>query len=100
MRAARAGSIAAQVAGSWLRYALSRAGERCCSAKTPPRSGLPASAICTEPKGGSNKGSRKEEEEKEEEEGEGGDQTNMSHNALWQEAIQHGLCISTGNFLQ
>ncbi len=72
MRAARAGSIAAQVAGSWLRYALSRAGERCCSAKTPPRSGLPASAICTEPKGGSNKGSRKEEEEKEEEEGGGG----------------------------
>lgn len=34
--------------------------------KNPPRSGLPASAICTEPKGGSNKGSRREEEEEEE----------------------------------
>lgn len=66
---AGAGSRAAWVARSWLRYALSRAGERCCSAKTPPRSGLPASAICTEPKGGSNKGSRREEEEVEEEEG-------------------------------
>lgn len=62
---AGAGSSAARVAGSRLRYALSRAGERCCSAKTPPRSGLPASAICTEPKGGSNKGSRREEEEEE-----------------------------------
>lgn len=60
------GSRAAQVARSWLRYALSRARERCCSAKSPPRSGLPASAICTEPKGGSNKGSRREEEEEEE----------------------------------
>lgn len=39
--------------------------ERCCSAKSPPRSGLPVSAICTEPKGGSNKGSRREEEEEE-----------------------------------
>ncbi len=63
------GSSAARVARSWLRYALSRAGERCSSAKTPPRSGLPASAICTEPKGGSNKGSRREEEEEEEEGG-------------------------------
>lgn len=63
---ARAGSSAARVARSWLRYALSRAEKRCCSAKNPPRSGLPASAICTEPKGGSNKGSRREEEEEEE----------------------------------
>lgn len=64
-----AGSSAAWVARSWLRYALSRAGERCCSAKNPPRSGLPASAICTEPKGGSNKRSRREEVEEEEEGG-------------------------------
>lgn len=64
-REARAGSSAVGVTGSWLQYALFRAGERCCSAKTPPRSGLPASAICTEPKGGSYKGSRREEGEEE-----------------------------------
>lgn len=62
---AEAGSSAARVARSWLRYALSRAGERRSFAKTPPRSGLTASAICTEPKGGSIKGSRREEEEEE-----------------------------------
>lgn len=33
------------------------------SAKRPPRSGLPASAICTEPRGGSNKKCQRVEEE-------------------------------------
>lgn len=56
---AGAGSRAARVTRSWLRYALSRAGERFCSAKIPPRSGLPASAICTQPNGGSNRGEQK-----------------------------------------
>lgn len=56
---AEEGSGAAGVTRSWLRYALSRAGEPRCSAKTPQRSGLPASAICTEPRGGSNKGELK-----------------------------------------
>lgn len=60
------GSSAGWVTRSWLCYALSRARERCCSAKTPPRSGLPASAICTEPRGGSNEQSRREEEQEEE----------------------------------
>jgi len=29
-----------------------------------------------------------------------GAQTNVSHNALWQEAIQRGLSFSSGNFLR
>ena len=37
-----------------------------CFAKSPPRSGLLAPAIGTEPKGRSNKGSIREEEEKKE----------------------------------
>lgn len=41
----------------------SRAGEMRHFAKSPQRSGLPASAICTEPRGGSNKRSEQEEEE-------------------------------------
>lgn len=80
---AGAGSSAAWVTRSWLRYALSRARERCCSAKTPPRSGLPASAICTEPRGGSNKGSRREEEEEaEEKEEEGGPNKRVPQHTL------------------
>lgn len=66
---AGAGRSAAQVRRSRLWYALSRAGEMCCAAKTLPRSGLPASAICTEPRGGSNKGSRRREGEEKEEGG-------------------------------
>lgn len=53
---------------AWTRWARSkgRGPERCpTDAESPPRSGLPALAICNQPRGGSAKRSEREEEEEE-----------------------------------
>lgn len=72
------------VTRSRLRRARSRAVETSCTAKNPsPRSGLPASTICTDLEGGSGAGGAAG--------GRGGGQANASHNALGQEANQRGL---------